>query len=75
MEGGIVEEILIEEGEKVDINRTFSYLIKKKASSEYEEINSRLKSIELSIIRVEAEKNLQNSIKIPENKKQFLMKS
>ena len=68
LEGGIVEEILISEGEKVDINQSLVVLSKEKASSEFEEINSRLKSIDLSILRVNSEINSNNSIKIPENK-------
>lgn len=65
LEGGIVEEILISEGEKVNIDQPLVILSKEKASSEFEEINARLKSIELSILRVEAEKNSYNSIVIP----------
>ena len=68
LEGGIVEEILISEGEKVEINQPLVILSKEKASSEFEEINSRLKSIDLSILRVNSEINSNNSIKIPENK-------
>ena len=68
LEGGIVEEILISEGEKVEINQTLVILSKEKASSEFEEINSRLKSIDLSILRVNSEINSNNSIEIPENK-------
>ena len=72
LEGGIVEEILINEGEKVAINQPLVILSKEKASSEFEEINARLKSIELSILRVEAEKNSESSIVIsPINKKLF----
>ena len=41
---------------------------KEKASSEFEEINARLKSTQLSILRVESEKNSNDSIFIPENK-------
>lgn len=67
LEGGIVEEILISEGEKVEINQPLVILSKEKASSEFEEINSRLKSIELSILRVNSEINSNNSIEIPEN--------
>ena len=67
LEGGIVEEILISEGEKVEINQPLVVLSKEKASSEFEEINSRLKSIELSILRVNSEINSNNSIEIPEN--------
>ena len=67
LEGGIVEEILISEGEKVEINQPLVILSKEKASSEFEEINSRLKSIDLSILRVNSEINSNNSIEIPEN--------
>ena len=67
LEGGIVEEILISEGEKVQINQPLVVLSKEKASSEFEEINSRLKSIDLSILRVNSEINSNNSIEIPEN--------
>ena len=71
LEGGIVEEILISEGEKVEVNQPLVVLSKKKASSEFGEINTRLNSIELSILRVEAEKKSDKSIKIPSNKKQL----
>ena len=64
LEGGIVEEILIEEGETVKSNQPLIVLSKAKASSEYEEIQSRLNSIELSILRINAEK--KSLIKIPE---------
>ena len=71
LEGGIVEEIFISEGANVEINQPLVVLSKKKASSEFEEINTRLKSIELSILRVEAEKGLKKQIIIPENKKKL----
>ena len=74
LEGGIVEEILISEGEKVEINQPLVILSKEKASSEFEEINSRLKSIDLSILRVNSEINSKNSIEIPENKNNFFVK-
>ncbi len=74
LEGGIVEEILISEGEKVEINQPLVILSKKRASSEFEEINTRLKSIELSILRVEAEKQSKRKIIIPENKKKLFDK-
>ena len=74
LEGGIVEEILINEGEKVKINQPLVILSKKKASSEYEEINTRLKSIELSILRVDSEKKKKNEIMIPDNKKKIFDK-
>ncbi len=64
LEGGIVEEILISEGEIVEANQPLVVLSKEKASSEYEELNTRLKSIELSILRVIAEKNSENLISI-----------
>ena len=65
LEGGIVEEILINEGEKVEINQHLVILSKEKATSEFEEINTRLKSIDLSILRVYSEINSNSSIKIP----------
>ena len=74
LEGGIVEQILISEGANVQINQPLVILSKEKASSEFEEINARLKSIELSIFRVEAEKNQDILIKIPESKKKLFDK-
>ncbi len=71
LEGGIVEDILIKEGETVEINQPLIVLSKKKASSEFEEINTRLKSIELSILRVDSEKKSQTAILIPEGKKKL----
>ena len=56
LEGGIVEEILIKEGEKVELSQPLVILSKEKASSEFEEINTRLKSLDLSILRVNSEK-------------------
>ena len=73
LEGGIVEQILTKEGAKVAINEPLVVLSKKKASSEFEEINSRLKSIELSILRVESQKQSRKSIVIPDDKKKYLM--
>ena len=58
LEGGIVEEILVKEGQNVEISQPLVILSKKKASSEFEEIKTRLNSIDLSILRVESEKNL-----------------
>ncbi len=71
LEGGIVEDILIKEGETVEINQPLIVLSKKKASSEFEEINTRLKSIELSILRVDSEKKSQAAILIPDSKKKL----
>ena len=62
LEGGIVDEILIKEGEKVSLNQPLVVLSKAKASSEYEEINERLKSIELSIYRIDSEKKFEDKI-------------
>jgi len=69
LEGGIVEEILIKEGETVETNQPLVVLSKKRASSEFEEINTRLKSIELSILRVNSEKKGKKKISIPDSKK------
>jgi len=69
LEGGIVEEILINEGQKVETSQPLVILSKEKASSEFEEINSRLKSINLSILRVNSEKEKLNKIIIPDRMK------
>ena len=74
LEGGIVEEILINEGEIVEINQPLVVLSKKKASSEYEELYSRLKSIELSLLRVYAEKKSENLIYINDENKSLFKK-
>lgn len=66
LEGGIVEKILVNEGEKVESNQPLVILSKAKASSEYEEIESRLNSIELSILRINAEKKFLD--RIPDSK-------
>ncbi len=75
LEGGIVEEILVKEGEKVAINQPLVILSKEKASSDFEEINTRLKSIELGILRVESEKRSLENIQIPKNKKSIFDKN
>lgn len=69
LEGGIVEEILIKEGQKVETSQPLVILSKEKASSEFEEINSRLKSINLSILRVNSEKEKRNDIIISDQMK------
>ena len=69
LEGGIVEEILIKEGQKVETSQPLVILSKEKASSEFEEINSRLKSINLSILRVNSEKENLNNVIIPDRMK------
>ena len=69
LEGGIVEEILVKEGEKVDLNQPLVILSKERASSEFEEINTRLKSLDLSILRVEAEKTSLENIELNEQSK------
>ncbi len=69
LEGGIVEEILIKEGQKVETSQPLVILSKEKASSEFGEINSRLKSINLSILRVNSEKEKLNNIIIPNRMK------
>ena len=69
LEGGIVEEILIKEGEKVKVSQPLVILSKEKASSEFEEINTRLKSLDLSILRVNSEKKSLSEINFPNNNK------
>ena len=71
LEGGIVEEILIEEGEKVVANQPLIVLSNTKASSDYEEISARLDSIEISILRILAEKKSLESIPDNEDFKKF----
>lgn len=71
LEGGIVEEILTKEGLKVDINQPLVILSKKRAFSDFEEINTRLNSIDLSIIRINAEKKGINSFIVPKDKKKY----
>ncbi len=71
LEGGIVEEILIKEGEAVNVNQPLVILSKKKASSEFEEINARLKSIELSILRINSEKKSSNKLNIPKKMENY----
>ncbi len=71
LEGGIVENILIDEGANVEVNQPLVVLSKKKASSEFEEVNARLKSIELSILRVDSEKKLKKTIYIPDKQNNF----
>ena len=46
LEGGIVEEILVKEGAKVNTNQPLVVLSKERASSDFEEINTRLNSID-----------------------------
>ena len=72
LEGGIVEEILIKEGVKVNINQPLVVLSKERAFSDFEEINTRLNSIDLSIIRINAEKKGEKTFNIPLEKNKNL---
>ncbi len=74
LEGGIVEEILVKEGQNVEISQPLVILSKKKASSEFEEIKTRLNSIDLSILRVESERKSLNFIEIPNTLKKNIDK-
>tara|TARA_B100000287_G_scaffold435141_2_gene502080 strand:- start:678 stop:1955 length:1278 start_codon:yes stop_codon:yes gene_type:complete len=56
LEGGIVEEILVNEGAKVETNQPLVILSKARATSDFEEINTRLRSIDLTIYRIDLEK-------------------
>ena len=60
LEGGIVDEILVKEGDSVDINQPLVVLSKERATSDFEEIDTKLKSIDLAIHRVKSEKILKN---------------
>jgi len=75
LEGGIVEEILVKEGEKVETNQPLVILSKEKASSDFEQINTRLKSIELGILRVKSEKKSLNNLQIPDKQKNYFDKN
>ena len=75
LEGGIVDEILVKEGELVQINQPLVVLSKEKASSDFEEIDTRLKSIDLAIYRVESEKRSLEKITIPKEKLNFFDKN
>ena len=75
LEGGIVEEILVKEGEKVESNQPLVILSKEKASSDFEEINTRLKSIELGILRVKSEKKSLNNLQLPDKQKNYFDKN
>ncbi len=69
LEGGIVEEILVKEGSKVEQNQPLVVLSKERATSDYEEIDTRLNSIDLSILRINAEKKGIKSLKISSDNK------
>ena len=72
LEGGIVDEILVKEGDSVDINQPLVVLSKERATSDFEEIDTKLKSIDLAILRVKSEKNSLKNIKIPKSQLSFL---
>ena len=71
LEGGIVDEILVKEGDSVDINQPLVVLSKERATSDFEEIDTKLKSIDLAILRVKSEKNSLKNIKIPKSQLSF----
>ena len=70
LEGGIVERNLNKKKErKLKLINPWLFFQKKKASSEFEEINARIKSINLSILRVNSEKKQLNKLIIPKEMK------
>ena len=71
LEGGIVEEILVNEGEKVEINQPLVILSKERATSDFEEINTRLRSIDLSILRINAEKKGKRLLILADDKNKY----
>ena len=71
LEGGIVEEILVKEGAKVNTNQPLVVLSKERASSDFEEINTRLNSIDLSILRITSEKKGKRLLALPNESKNF----
>ena len=64
-----MRKYLSKKDKKVETSQPLVILSKEKASSEFEEINSRLKSINLSILRVNSEKEKLNNIIIPDRMK------
>ena len=71
LEGGIVEEILVKEGEKVETNQPLVILSKERATSDFEEINTRLRSIDLSILRINSEKKGKRLLILNDNKNKY----
>ena len=71
LEGGIVEEILVKEGEKVETNQPLVILSKERATSDFEEINTRLRSIDLSILRINSEKKGKRLLILTDNKNKY----
>ena len=71
LEGGIVEEILVNEGEKVETNQPLVILSKERATSDFEEINTRLRSIDLSILRIDSEKKGKRLLILTDNKNKY----
>ena len=71
LEGGIVEEILVKEGEKVETNQPLVILSKERATSDFEEISTRLKSIDLSILRINSEKKGKKLLILTDNKNKY----
>ena len=71
LEGGILEEILVKEGEKVETNQPLVILSKERATSDFEEINTRLRSIDLSILRINSEKKGKRLLILNDNKNKY----
>ena len=71
LEGGIVEEILVKEGEKVETNQPLVILSKERATSDFEEISTRLRSIDLSILRINSEKKGKRLLILTDNKDKY----
>ena len=71
LEGGIVDQILVKEGDKVNKLQPLIILSKEKASSEFEEINTRLNTIDISILRLVSSKKGLEKINFGENINRF----
>ena len=73
LEGGIVDQILIKEGDKVNKLQPLIILSKEKASSEFEEINTRLNTIDISILRLVSSKKSLEKINFGKNMNKFTL--
>ena len=70
LEGGIVAEILVEEGRSVDKDQPLVLLDPVRASSEFEELTTRLLSLRVDILRLQAEIDGEAAPHFPEELEQ-----
>ena len=67
----MLKKFLVKEGEKVESNQPLVILSKERATSDFEEINTRLKSIDLSILRINSEKKGKRLLILNDNKNKY----